>query len=401
MRFRVGTTGAVLGLVIVGQLLLAPASPAHAAAPSACRLPPPADVPSEHEGRTDYNRWRQPTGTIRAIVLFTDFNDVQGTPSDLTSLRAVMEPAVGWFKAASYDRFTYQLDFTSSWHRINADSSVYADNTRSGAAHLEYIQAAVSAADPVVDFSRYDFIYVMVPSALHTSAWRSGAFIAPPGFAAINTREGVKRHAATFGEGTEFYGSNIVNHETGHLFGLPDLYVYGAPFPQTYDPIGGWDLMGFAKGPAPDYLAWEKWKLGWLTDGQVACVNTPGTSTTRTLTPLSTATGLKTVVVRTSSTSAVVVENRQVSALDGGSCFRPGVLVYQVDASVFGGNRPIRILDGHPNTDTGESCTVEHRTLGDATLSAAREQVSDTTGRVRVRVVSFSGGNARVTVSYT
>ena len=79
-----------------------------------------------------------------------------------------MEPAVSWFQAASYGRFTYQLDFTSSWHRINADSSAYADNTRSGAAHLEYLQAAVSAADPVVDFSRYDVIYVMVPSALHT-----------------------------------------------------------------------------------------------------------------------------------------------------------------------------------------------------------------------------------------
>ena len=104
--------------------------------------------------------------------------------------------------------------------------------------------------------------------------------------------------------------------------------------------MGQWDMMGDITGNAPDYIAWNKWKLGWLNDNEVDCVASDGV-TEHTLTPNSTApdgTGKKLVAVRTGQNTTLVAELRAplgVDSLAGGNtaryCESGGMLLYTVD----------------------------------------------------------------------
>jgi M6 family metalloprotease-like protein len=57
-------------------------------------------------------------------------------------------------------------------------------------------------------------------------------------------------------------------HETGHAFGLPDLYDTGLTSPQVTQGIGEWGLMGsgnYARPYSPSrYEAWSLVELGWV-----------------------------------------------------------------------------------------------------------------------------------------
>ena len=72
----------------------------------------------------------------------------------------------------------------------------------------------------------------------------------------------------------EIMGVGTVSHETGHAFGLPDLYDTRGPT----QGIGGWGLMGsgnYARPYSPaSYDAWSLNTLGWAT------IDTLGTSRT-------------------------------------------------------------------------------------------------------------------------
>jgi M6 family metalloprotease-like protein len=79
---------------------------------------------------------------------------------------------------------------------------------------------------------------------------------------------------ATACDESTIMGIGTVAHETGHAFGLPDLYDLS----QTTQGIGGWGLMGsgnYARPYSPSsYDAWSLHVLGWAT------LDTLGTSRT-------------------------------------------------------------------------------------------------------------------------
>lgn len=66
-------------------------------------------------------------------------------------------------------------------------------------------------------------------------------------------------------DGTTIMGIGTVAHETGHAFGLPDLYDISG----STQGIGGWGLMGsgnYARPYSPSsYDAWSLHVLGWVT----------------------------------------------------------------------------------------------------------------------------------------
>jgi hypothetical protein len=153
----------------------------------------------------------------------------------------------------------------------------------------------------------------------------------------------------------------VLAHETGHLFGLPDLYAFDSG--GTHRHVGGWDLMGTLSGSAPDLFAWEKWKLGWISDAQVACVVEPGTQRIR-LIAIERGDGMKLVVVPTGPTAAYVIESRRAIGNDANAC-STGVLIYRVDSTVPTGFGPVRVVDATPNKATDPPCTdLEVATFG-------------------------------------
>jgi len=370
--------------------LLIAAEPAAAASP--CRLRAPTGVAIEHEGPTDFTRYLRPSGKLRAVVLFVDFPNAAPTATEREGRVDLLRPAAPWFTTSSYGRVSVQLTFDTAWRRMPNPHGAYTGYNTSFTAQQEYVQDAVTAADAAVDFSQYQLVYVVPPRSA-TTMTNSPAFIANPGWGAF--ADGTElRHGATFGQDLDFWGYKVLNHETGHVFGLPDLYSY-QPAPNIHAAVGGWDLMGFISGAAPDHLAWHKWKMGWLDDAQIACRTTSG-ETLSTLAPLNQAGGLKASIVRIAPRQAVVVENRQVSPLDVKfRCFTPGVLVYLVDGSVGGGSYPVTVADHQPNSAVA-NCNPAQGELANATLTAVGDQIVVSGVRVRLTAVNGTSPTVRV-----
>jgi M6 family metalloprotease-like protein len=390
-------TAGVAAMMPAG-LLIGPGAPAVAAPAGDCRLQQSPSIDNEHEGPTDYTRWLRPKGTLRAVYLFVDFSDAPGSGKELAARRSLFATAPGdWLRTSSYGRVSLAATFTTEWARMPQPQTAYAGIETSFVAQRDYIQDAVTAWEDALDFTTYDLVYVVSPKAA-TARSISPAYIAPPGWGVY--ADGVElRHGATFGGDVDYWGYKIVDHETGHVFGLPDLYTYGAGWPALHESVGGWDVMGTIEGPAPDYLAWHKWKLGWLDDTQISCVTAHG-SRTVTLTPLGTKGGVKAAVVKVSEQRAIVVENRQIDKLDVASpCLRPGILVYAVDTAVGGGHKPVRVLDAQPGKAVA-GCVADHGQLDNATLTTLKQQVTDPVSGVRITLTGISGTRRTVKVTW-
>jgi M6 family metalloprotease-like protein len=403
-------------LPLLATFLVATASPAQAAPADSCKLPGPSGwAEREHPGLiTNYTeRWRDPLGTHRGIALFVDFSDAVGTEPARQSLVSDFAPAGDWYGSSSYGRTDLDITWDTQWHRMPHPSGYYHNyNPATGVAstfalHRQFMQGAVAVADPQVDFSGYDFVYVIVPPALHNSNFRSGAYIAYESFPSdhMHSAEGSIRLGASLGWGSD-QKHRLLVHETSHLFGLPDLYNYTVSEDANLAAIGGWDLMGALWGSAPDHLAWHKWKMAWLDDWQVYCMDAPSQQT-HTLTPLHTTGGEKMVVVRTGPNRAVVAEYRAAGGpIDGVAgqvvspgCFRSGVLVYTVDADKVGGQDPVEVLDANPWTDTGSGCDSTLRSKDDATLVYPYQEVTDPVSGVKVQLTGIGSGTRTVQVT--
>ena len=203
-------------------------------------------------------------------------------------------------------------------------------------AHRTYIQEALNLATEV-DFSQSDgFVIVSNPDA--------GALSNGPAFVASSS-SGVTAGGKTFLNGATSgrdllgWGGYWLNHEMGHTLGLPDLYAYAG---QAHRFVGGFSLMGLISGHSREFFGWERWLLGWIDDGQVACAAT-GTSETL-LSPVEQIGGTKIVVVPTGATTAVVAESRRALGYDTNGALSPGVVVYFIDTSIANGTGVLKVL---------------------------------------------------------
>ncbi|MFF4607868.1 M6 family metalloprotease domain-containing protein [Streptomyces sp. NPDC001339] len=330
--------------------LAAPTTANAAATPSAHRPPSPAAacaLPGKtgwtDEGHdTDRARFQPTTGTRRVLTLFVDFPDARAT-GGTDEYAAQLAPAADWMRTASYGRTRLALTSLHRWIRMPAASDAYGfERGLTFEAHEKYVRDAITAADPYADFSRYDMVYV-VPTKTASAISFSPTYLydpATPGVHADGTRI---KWSVTFGQDLWRWGPKVAAHETGHTFGLPDLYSFTAP---THQYVGGWDVMGNIAGPAPQYLGWHSWKLGWTRDAQVTCLAAPGRRTVR-LAPVERRPGTKIAVLRTGATTAYVAESRRAEGNDRDAC-SAGVLIYKVDSATPTGEGPVRVMNGHP-----------------------------------------------------
>ena len=116
-----------------------------------------------------------------------------------------------------------------------------------------------------------------------------------------------------------------VTHETGHLFGLPDLYDTGG---QT-EGLGRWDLMSEGNELAPyrpaHMSAWSLATLGWITEvpltsGQTVVAAPVETGRTAYVIPLA----------GTAGREFFLLENRQPIGSDS-MMYGPGLMIYHLD----------------------------------------------------------------------
>lgn len=284
--------GLAVGALLAVVMTMAPPFVAKGAAATPvadCVLPDDGSM-----GRIDYDTFRRPVGIVRAVMLFVDFPDVPATGSAERIFEDLSSPAAsGWLARSSYEQLSLRIEPLQHWLRMPTPLSAL--KTVNGALLDDvaqgYAAQAIALADPEVDFSQVQIVYI-VPNPEATAYPRSSEHDLAPedGFVADGH---VLRSVVTFGTAVYTRGYRTIAHETGHSFGLADYYnAFGRP---TDRYAGAWSLMADSVAGA-DHFAWDKWRLGWLSDAQVRCVTAASTAD-YVLSPLETKGGIKAVIL--------------------------------------------------------------------------------------------------------
>jgi M6 family metalloprotease-like protein len=316
------------------------------------------------EGLDTWNTaYPRPTRPLDAVLVFLSFPDSAPftTPAQLA---ADHFPATSrFFEQASYGRFALRPHALRRWIRMPHPSTAYAIRRDWNTARRSaYLRDALAAADPAVDFSRYDIVYLVAdPDAPGVDSDATKVVNLDTPLRADGTD--IRRVVTVFEKHPP--DRLVLAHETGHVFDLPDLYHRPADGKGDWDTyVGDWDLMGSQFALAPDLFAWHKWRLGWLEQSQVVCVRRTARLTLGPLgagpgTPVTGAAGApafglgdgtKLALVRSGPDSVLAFEARSPVGNDVGAC-RSGILVYRVNGDTASGDGPIQVIDAHPHTE--------------------------------------------------
>jgi M6 family metalloprotease-like protein len=137
-------------------------------------------------------------------------------------------------------------------------------------------------------------------------------------------------------DGSSLMPVGTVAHETGHAFGLPDLYDTDLGNPLVSQGIGEWGLMGsgnYARPYSPSrYEAWSLFELGWVT------VDTLSSGQELRLSPVASSDTVLYIPV-SGTDEFYLLENRQAQESDtaqmnpafGSRQKAPGLLVWHID----------------------------------------------------------------------
>lgn len=279
-------------------------------------------------------------GKINMTVLFADFGDVPAKTST-DSIFSIINPiAPEFFKEISYGRMELNLQPHFEWLRLSKPSEYYGTAIYKGQSHLDFIQEAVDLADEQVDFSETHIVLV-INNPLAKAIQQGPTFKSTDHEYHIKADEASISAGITSGYDLNYWGGIWLSHETGHTFGLPDLYHFGSDSLNRY--VGTFGLMGTCDAKAPGYFAYERWILGWIDDTQIYCLES-GEAIIE-IDAIEIAGGTKAVVVPIDSTKALIVESRRKIGFDI-NIPKEGALVYVVNTALRGGSGPIQLKPG-------------------------------------------------------
>lgn len=296
-----------------------------------------------------------------AIVLLVDFSDNEADPThppeayqNLLFVRGGVTPGsmIDYYDAVSYGQFALEGMVHLAWLRMPQTYEYYVAGQRGFGPYpnnaRKMVEDAVTAADPLIDFSQFDgdgdgsvdalFVVHAGPGYEETG---NPAMIHSHMSMDLNwdTQDGVQIDLYSV-EPEERRNGNLIDvgvfcHEFGHVLGLPDLYDYD----YDADGVGRWCLMSGGSwggdGHNPDrpvqMLAWCKVQLGWIT---------PQVVVQQTL-------GLRVPDVETNSTAYrfissgqqyFLIENRQKTGWDA-DLPQQGLLITHIDERMVNNDR--------------------------------------------------------------
>ncbi len=426
--------GIVLAALAALLLIVPVATAAPPDAPTSCRIDRPDGLWNEdyvdlgtgpwdthlHHGlNSNFNEHTRPIGRVRAVMIFVDFEDAKATEAPENqqgrnwrlpqSYWDLLRPGVDLFTKSSNGRFNLDTDLVPTWFRMPKNSTEYGMNRTDWtiAKQQAYMREAVAVADAQVDFSPYSIVYVMPPrNATGIEFSPELNFYQEP----LRPDGKVIRNGVTYGNDIFIWGHRIINHETGHDISFPESYNGGPG--DTHQWVGGWDVMGDPLGHAPDNMAWNKWKVGWLDNHDIGCVASDGTADiTLSANGAPSDGGLtkKAAVVRTGPHTALIAELREPVGADATETITPGphrlcdwgVLLYKLDVLKLNSYGSIQVIDQMPgSTQAGCGRDLDIATLGKGQGDGpSRYEDADTGTVFEVRAIDDAAGSATLRVT--
>jgi M6 family metalloprotease-like protein len=323
--------------------------------PNLCKLQKPRNLQMDDgpEGSVGFPRNSESLvslGNRKGLVLYVEFPDVQATSSLKSSWEKSSIPiAEKLMKESSYGKFNLRVDATKAIYKLTKPSTYYNLIEAPGGGPVpnaprpkldEVIHDAMALADPDIDFSQYSFVTVASPDSETLSL--GGATGLGPN---LKQFDGVTFTKAAFQalNGltpiTKKYKTLNFTHDIGHLLGLMH------PYPDMSPVHGAWDIMwNFAY--QNDFLGWNKWKLNWIADEQISCLDKNFTGEfVALISPVGTISNdKKIVVIKVDATNALAIEVRRKSTFDSLKSSDEGVIVYKVDTTKTQSQGPFTII---------------------------------------------------------
>jgi M6 family metalloprotease-like protein len=390
---RTAAVAVALAAMITTSMMAGPGHDALADEP--CTLP----RHSVHHslGLDTWNdEYPRPDRDLHAVMLFLSFPDAtpEVTPAEIAA--DYFPATTEFFLRASYGQFRLTAEITDEWVEMPQPSGAYGiQRDWEPPLRSAYLRDALQVLSPRTDFAGYDVIYLVAdPDApgVNSDATKVVNFDRP-----LDVDGGEIRRLVTLFESRP-PDRNVLAHETGHVFDLPDLYRRPVDGSNDWDlHVGDWDVMGSQFGLAPEPFAWHKWKLGWLGPEYVACVRGETTSLHSIqplgapLDPAGPEGDTRLVVVRLGADEALALEARTPVGNDATACTE-GVLLYRVRADVASAQGPIQVLDGHPGTGACHGRSVQPE-LANAPLNTGESHwLADENIRVEVGERTAAGG---------
>jgi len=332
---------------------------------------------------------RLPTsGVIRALMIPVDFPDVVGSGNPADIYFDMAKGMDDFYRKVSENQVSFSFQILPNYLRLNFPSNYYNLGKWNSGDAVGYYKAALAAADPIVDYSKFDVVYVLSPKNI---PWSSIAY--GPAFPMqVETDDGNVFNGSISGADAyqNFPGADWkwIAHETGHLFGLHDLYTTDGQ-KGTY---GSWDIMSLNwSTQAIELNAWNRYISDWLKDSQIDCLTMDSlgsTSITRSLVPLvKSLSGSKAQLIRLSSSKILVAEYRLSGGLDVIPQSNEGVLIYMVDMKV-------PTIKGGWMTQRRSGSTKEDFT--DATLKSGDSVIVE---GVKIEVIGLTDTRADLRIS--
>lgn len=243
-----------------------------------------------------------PLGTIKNIVILMRFSNHVSRPLPSNADMNILFNAVGGHATLAPTGSVRDVYFENSYGLMTLDSTVfgwvnlpqteqYYANNNSGLDTTihQAIVAALNAVDPQINFSQFDqdsdgFVdaIAFVHSGYAAEFGGTDAYGAASSQRIWSHRWSISTWTSAEGVRVSPYHINpgvwstsgssigrvgVIAHETGHFFGLPDLYDTQG----SGEGIGSWGLMANSWGfngtqyNPPHFSSWSKIRLGWVT----------------------------------------------------------------------------------------------------------------------------------------
>jgi len=262
------------------------------------------------------------TGISNVQLIAIDFSDAVGTADELTAADTQISEFNKWFQFSSNGAKSFNWQYPKRWFRMSKPVPAYGFKKGDWPKTLPSVQEMVSLADPYVDFTNSDWVFVLLPKSIRLSD--PDIPYMNPG---ITSAEGPVKNL--FGGADYFYRNNydlwsLWIHEWGHPMGLAG-----------HSPRSNLSIMDNQNGSSVVLNVWDTFFTGWMGADELYCMPSTQSTLETQLIPLERLQrGMRGVIVPISTTEALVVESHRAEgwgARLGAGTY--GVLVYYIDTT--------------------------------------------------------------------